>query len=327
MRCVRTCLFPFILFFCISCAEEDHYLTEEMIIAEVENDNADQDKWIYEQMKMNYLWADKMKDSLDCDYSLPPDKFFEDLIVEEDRFSYCRPNADYEPHTKGVNLNETVKFDSVYTVGKRRIGYFYYSGFETEADVTDVIIKMLGIDDLILDVRNNPGGNVNTCIYLASLIVPERVRGQLFCSYEYNPRISRINMENTGDERSYSYFRDDIMIANRSLSLNRLFILTGPHSASASEMLINSLKPYIPVTVIGSVTVGKDVGMRLISSPHCKYVLWPITFRTYNADGESVPVTGIVPDIVFEADEVVGTIGDVNETLLSSAMEEITKNT
>lgn len=51
----------------------------------------------------------------------------------------------------------------------------------------------------------------------------------------------------------------------------------------------------------------------------------PITFRTYNAAGVPVPVTGIVPDILYEEDSISGKIGDVNETLLGRAIEEITK--
>ena len=276
-------------------------------------------------MKDYYFWADQMKDSLDCDYSLAPDKFFKELLVEEDRFSFCYPNSDYVPYTKGIDLNETVRVDSIYFVGGRRVGYFYYSEFDTEADVTDVMLKFRGVDDLIVDVRNNPGGYVQTCIYLSSLIVPAEARGRVFCSYEYNSRRRRINMEQTGDEYAYAYFRDNALVANRSLSLDRVYVLTGPHSASCSELLINCLKPYMPVIVIGSVTTGKDVGMNVFSNRHCKYVLEPITFRTYNADGVSVPTTGIVPDFQYDPEKVSGRIGDVNETLLSKALEEIIK--
>lgn len=321
-------MISFILFLCIACTEEDHFLPDKetiVINTDAVEDIAEQDRWIYSQMKQNYLWADKMKDSLDCDYSLQPDIFFQELLVGEDRFSYCVPNPEYEPSTKGTDLNETVKVDSIYSVGGRKVGYFYYSGFETKADVTDVIIRMHGVDDLIVDVRNNPGGYVATCIYLASLIVPAEARGQLFCSYEYNSRISRLNFEATGDEHTYSYFEDNALIAGRSLSLDRVYVLTGPHSASASEMLINCLRPYMTVTVIGSITTGKDVGMHLISSRHCRYDLWPITFRTYNADCIPVPVTGIVPDFLYEPEEVSGKLGDVSETLLSKALEEINK--
>lgn len=79
------------------------------------------------------------------------------------------------------------------------------------------------------------------------------------------------------------------------------------------------------VVVIGLTTTGKDVGMTPLMSQRCKYVLMPITFRTYNAVGVPVPMTGIVPDILYEEDSITGRIGDVNETLLGRALEEIIK--
>ena len=316
----------FILSLCASCAEEDRFIISEISVesnTDVAENIAAQNRWIYSEMKQNYFWSDRMMDSLECDYSLTPDLFFKSLIVDEDRFSYCYPNDQYRPFTKGVDMNASVKLDSVYNVGGKRIGYFYYSGFESEADVTDVILKLKDVDELIIDVRNNPGGLIETCIYLSSLVVPTAARGNLFCSYRYNEHISRLNKLNTGDECTYSFFRKDALTANRALSLSRLFVLTGPRSASCSELLINSLRPYMQVVVIGSTTVGKGVGMRTLSSIHCQYVLLPITFRTFNADGVPVPVTGIVPDIPFASDDVIGEIGNTKETLLSRAILEI----
>lgn len=318
----------FIFFLCISCVEEDLFINDSVSVAidtDAEEDFASQDRWIYMEMKKNYFWADQMKDSLDCNYTMPPDQFFRTLIVDEDRFSYCYPNEAYRRQTKGLDLNESVKLDSIYVIDGKAIGYFYYSGFETEADVTDVILKMKGVDELIIDVRDNPGGYAMTCIYLSSLIVPKEARGKLFCSHRFNSRISRINKEKTGDECTYYFFRDDALTSNRALSLDRLYVLTGQHSASASEKLINCLRPYMPVVVIGSKTTGKDVGMSPLSSKTCKYVLMPITYRSYNADGNPVPTTGIVPDIYVE-DTNPELLGSTEEPLLGRALQEIINN-
>lgn len=328
MRQYATYFTFLILTFSASCTEKDHFIETEPSISpntEAMEEIVAQDKWIYQEMKLNYFWSDKMKDSSDYDYFLPPDQFFRTLIVDEDRFSYCYPNEDYRPMTKGHNLNETVKLDSIYVIGDKRIGYFYYSGFETEADVTDVILKMVGVDDLIIDVRNNPGGYVATCIHLSSVVAPKEARGGLFCTYVYNDRLNKLYKEETGLEYRSSYFKNDALTANRSLNLDRIYILTGRRSASCSELLINCLRPYMTVVVIGQTTTGKDVGMHSLSSRYCKYVLMPITFRTYNAVGDSVPVTGIVPDILYEEESITGKIGDVNETLLGRALEEINK--
>lgn len=326
------CCIPFFLMgmsLLFSCVEEDVFLEKVVKIdedKEIEEGRVFQNKWIYSVMKANYLWADKMRDSSSYDYSLLPDAFFESLLVSEDRFSYLETNDQYRPATRGTNLNETVRVDSVFRFEDRSVGYFYYSGFETEADVTDVVIKFKGIDDLVVDVRDNPGGYVKTCRYLTSLIVPPCNAGKLFCSYEYNSRISAENKMKTGDERTYDYLMDTERILQRNLNLSRVYILVGKRSASASELLINSLRPYMDVIVIGDRTVGKDVGMRSFQNNSCQYILHPITFRTYNADNESVPTSGIVPDIYVGGATSSDKLGTTDDLLLSRALQEIRNN-
>lgn len=103
MRQYATYFTFLILTFCASCTEKDHFIeTEPSIVPNTEamEEIMAQDKWIYQEMKLNYFWSDKMKDSSDYDYSLTPDQFFKTLIVDEDRFSYCYPNEDYHPGQK-----------------------------------------------------------------------------------------------------------------------------------------------------------------------------------------------------------------------------------
>lgn len=112
-----------ILAICASCTEEDHFFeTGSSIVPNTEamEEIIAQDRWIYQEMKLNYFWSDKLKDSSDYDYSLQPDQFFKSLIVDEDRFSYCYPNEDYRPMTRGANLNESVKLDSIYVIGDKK---------------------------------------------------------------------------------------------------------------------------------------------------------------------------------------------------------------
>lgn len=309
-----------------SCMEEDKFLEiREPEIIETENDDyLEQNQWIYTVMKEYYLWNYRLKDSLQYNYSLEPSVFFESMRVEGDRFSYWEVNDDYVI-TKGVNLNETVRLDSIYTVGDRSVGYFYYTEFATEADVTDIILKFQDVDEVIVDVRDNPGGLIYTCRYLSSLLIPEEAANKVFCSYEYNPTISARNKLETGDERKYDYFLDTPRVEARRLNLDRVYFLTGKWSASCSELIINCLRPYMQVVTIGETTVGKDVGMRTQSSRRCKYVLHPITFRTYNSYDEPVPTTGIVPDIYVE-DTNPELLGSTEEPLLGRALQEIINN-
>ena len=315
-----------VTFIVCSCREDDILLKEEAPVASVDSSivksNMLQDEWIYSVMRKNYLWADDLKDSLEYDYTLAPDKFFESMIVPQDRFSYCYLNPDYYGSTKGSELNATIALDTVYVVNGRRVGYLYYTEFETEADVTDAVLKIRPVDELIIDLRRNPGGSVQTGIYFASLIAPHSVEGKEFCSYRYNSSIAAQNRRNTGDECTYSYFMSGNLIRNRSFNLNRVFFLTSNNSASCSELIINCLRPYMQVITIGGTTRGKDVGMIVQKNDHCKYVLEPITFRTYNVEGIPVPETGIVPDIpVMNTNP--SKIGDIEEPLLKAALQII----
>lgn len=317
-----------ILFLALSgCKEEDVFLDD---ITEVKENEyyakwlEKQNSWIYSQMHKSYLWSDQLLDSLDYDYTLEPSQFYESMLVAEDRFSYCEYNDGYIPPMKGIGLNETVSFDSVYFSGGKKVGYFIYDEFASKADITDVVLKFKRqhIDELIVDVRNNPGGAVETCNYLASLLVPQKHIGDVFASYRYNRYLSQKLYEDTGSYIEVQYLKDDYLIRSRNLNMSRVFFLVNGHSASCSELIINTLKPYLKTVVIGETTVGKDVGMRACYGQKYMYRLWPITFRAYNVSGDPVPSTGIVPDI-YVKDIPHKQIGDTNESMLKRALEYI----
>lgn len=313
----------------ISCQEEDTYVEGyEAVI----NDSTEvqwcieQNQRTYALMKKNYFWTEYLRDSASYDFSLEPGSFFESMLVEQDRFSYCYVNDEYIPSTRGTNLNETVSLDSIYVIENRRIGYFVYDEFDTEADITDIILKFRtsNINDLVIDLRSNPGGYVRTCRHLASLIVPQEHIGKLFAIYRYNSLRSTEMYEETGSSLGYEYLNGDRNTRQRNLNMRRLFCLVNGNSASCSELLINSLIPYMEVIAIGETTLGKDVGMEGYSNPKYKYVLWPIVFRTYNAVGDSVPMTGIIPDINVRRNGL--PLGDINESYLKAALDYIINN-
>ncbi len=325
----KTTILTLIFLLIISCQEKDTYVEEFDV---VRNDSTEliwheeQNKRTYTLMKKNYFWTEHLKDSALYDFSLEPGLFFESMLVEQDRFSYCYVNNEYILSTRGTNLNETVSLDSIYVIENRRIGYFVYDEFDTEADITDIILKFGDnhLDDLIVDLRSNPGGLIHTCRHLASLIVPQEYLGQIFATYRYNPLRTKQLYERTGSSIRYEYLNIDENTEQRNLDLNRLFCLVNRNSASCSELLINSLRPYMEIIVIGDTTCGKDVGMEVYSNPQYKYVLQPIVFRTYNALGDSVPMTGIEPDIYVKSNYL--QLGDVNESYLKTALNYIINN-
>lgn len=283
------------------CRLPDSYIDEHEEIIE-EGDliewTKDQNIWIYSQMKYHYLWCDELKDSLDYDYTLEPSRFYESMKVPQDRFSYCTVNDEFVD-TKGTDLNESVVVDSVYMRDGLAIGYFKYAQFATETDLTDIVLPMkeAGIQELIIDLRGNPGGYVSTCIQLASYIAPMETLGKVFCVLKYNRNVSAQRQKEYGTPYTYYYLKDDVVTKGRNLGLKRVLFLADGRSASCSELLVNCIAPYLPVVLIGTTTVGKDVGMYSLKGRKYKYILEPITFRSYNADDIPVPVTGLVPDI------------------------------
>lgn len=232
------------------------------------------------------------------------------------------------------DTNPSVLLDSVYTVSNKQIGYLCYLEYGQPEDFLSAFknFKNKDIDELVLDLRYNPGGLVSTCRKLCSLIVPSTAYGNLFQQNSYNDIVSIENLQLYGNERTFSYFEapntDNVPTLGLKydfLNLKKVYILTSSHTASASESTIYCLKPYMDVTTIGSTTVGKGVGMQTISSNKYKYALVPITFRYYNSKDETVPDAGIIPDYIMEDSYFTpkSEIGDTSEPLLSKALELI----
>lgn len=322
----------FIFLIPIGCQENDVFLAEIHEVTENVSINEwrkEQNSWIYSQMKEHYFWNEGLGDSLSYNFTLEPSKFFESMLVDEDRFSYCFYNEEYTPSTKGYDLNETVSIDTVFVYNNsymtRKIGYFVYDEFKSEADITDIILKFKrsAINDLIIDLRNNPGGRVATCIHLSSLLSSE-TSGKLFCTFRYNRNLTEKLYRETGNRYEPYYFKSDVTTKNRNLRLNRVFFLVNNRSASASELIINCMKPYVKVITIGERTVGKDVGMYAIRGRRYKYVLEPITFRSYNSLGDSIPQTGIIPEILV-ADKENRIVPSLDEPYIKAATNYIDK--
>lgn len=235
-----------------------------------------------------------------------------------------------------AKTNATVQLDTIYSIGDKKIGYLCYLEYDAPSDFADAFNKFYAqnIDELILDLRYNPGGLVNTCHRLCNMIVPEIAYGQLFQQSSYNDIIAQENLLRYGTERTFTYYDTPntegptFGPTYSYLKLNKLYVITSKNTASASESTINSLRPYMDVIVIGENTVGKGVGMYTLSSSKYKYSLVPITFRFYNAVGETIPDSGIIPDYYMEDGNLTHKkdLGDLNEPLLAKAIEIITSN-
>lgn len=224
-----------------------------------------------------------------------------------------------------------------------KVGYLMYNSFTADYDVqlNDAFaeFKAANVTDLILDVRYNGGGSVRTATDLAAMITGQ-YPGEIFMKEEWNEKYQEY-FESTEERRESLLNRFNTKIKTgeiiNSLNLSRVFVLTSLRSASASELVINGLEPYIDVIQIGDKTTGKfTASVTLYDSPNFgrnnantthKYALQPLVLKSVNSAGVSDYVNGLAPDhLIKENIRDLGELGDINEPLLKVALEVITGN-
>lgn len=176
----------------------------------------------------------------------------------------------------------------------RKIGYLVYTGFESEYDeellAAIAELKASGAEELILDLRCNSGGSLLSAQKLTSALVPATFEDQIFCSIERNSLNTKMEPR--------SEFR--LAQTGELLSLQRLTVICSDYTASSSELVIMGLRGLdFPVTLIGSITEGKNCGMdvtrRTIAGISLEFA--PITFMCFNAKGVGDWGDGILPDV------------------------------
>ncbi|WP_394760009.1 S41 family peptidase [Flavobacterium sp.] len=248
------------------------------------------------------------------------------------------PNGQSVTLTKAVYTENPVLLKNTHIVGSRKIGYLvyngFYSNFETELNNAFAYLKGENVTDLVLDLRYNSGGSIATATRLASMITGQ-FDGQLFTHQEWNAKLQSNLNPNDLNNNFTSTLGNGSSIT--SLNLSKVYILTTKTTASASELVINCLKPYINVVHIGTKTTGKNVGsITLYDSPNFRrqganpdhtYAMQPIVLKTVNASGFGDYAQGITPDnatnVLPENLADLGVLGDPNELLLAKVLNVI----
>ena len=204
----------------------------------------------------------------------------------------------------------TVSLTRVVEVDGRKVGYLFFRNFvrPSEAALNDAFaaLKAAGATELVLDLRYNGGGLVDIAVHLASLIGGVRTNGQVMLNYVHNDRVGP-----TYDKTTRFTNPDE------ALNLSQLVVITTRSSASASELVINSLRPYMPVAVIGDTTFGKPVGQ--YGFQFCEKVLAPVSFSIKNAINEGDFFSGIAPTCAA-ADDSTHQLGDAAEGSFAEAL-------
>ena len=242
------------------------------------------------------------------------------------------------PNGQSVSLTKTnlaenpILLNTVITQGTHNIGYLMYNGFyssyESQLNTAFGSFVSQNVTDLVLDLRYNSGGSVNTAVKLASMITGQ-FSGQLFAKQQWNAkRQAEFLVNNPGS------LENRFVGGLNGLHLNKVYILTTKASASASELVVNCLKPYITVVQIGDVTTGKNVGSitlydsptftRTNVNPTHKYAMQPIVLKIVDKNGFGDYTAGITPTTSLPENlNSLGVLGDVNEPLLNAAINQI----
>ncbi|MDG1247565.1 MAG: S41 family peptidase, partial [Flavobacteriaceae bacterium] len=244
-------------------------------------------------------------------------------------------------------IKNPVHISKIITSGGKKIAYLMYNQFlgvvESEnkdynSELNDVFANFLsnGVEELVIDLRYNPGGRISTSINLASMITGQ-FNNQVFAKESWNSKLMNYWNENS-PESLINKFTDklDNNQSISSLNLSRVYVLTSSRTASASELLINGLDPYIDVIHIGDFTVGKNQGSITVydyinesrdKNPNHMYAMQPIVLKIGNVAGYTDFPNGLEPDIFIKESLVnPGILGDSEEPLLKIALDQITGN-
>ncbi|PQJ78102.1 S41 family peptidase [Polaribacter porphyrae] len=252
-----------------------------------------------------------------------------------------------------ITLNKTqlqenpIAVSKVITDGTQKIGYLMYnqfaSSFDAQLNAAFANFKSEGINDLVIDLRYNGGGSVRTATYLGGMVTGQ-FAGQLYSQEVWNEKV----MEANPPERFLNNFTNEIRNVDtngnivlqeniNSLELTRVYFIVTGSTASASELVINSLSSYIDVFLVGIKTVGKQVGsVTLYDSegytrtganlnPNHTYAMQPIVLEISNKDNTNEPL-GFTPATslpgVFLAEDYgnLGVLGERSDPLLDRTL-------
>lgn len=206
--------------------------------------------------------------------------------------------------------------DSVYTVNSKNVGYLALNSFL--GDTTEIYnrfsavfsnFQAQNVSEVIIDLRYNGGGYVSMAEKLANYLVPTEGNNQVMLKQTFNSNYSSYNSTTRYNKIG-------------SLNIDKVFFIVSDNTASASELLINALKPFVEEALVGPAynTYGKPVGYFPI--PVGDWYTFPISFKTVNKDGYGNYFDGFTIDHPT-GDGLDKDWGDVEENCLKSVLTYI----
>lgn len=216
----------------------------------------------------------------------------------------------------------------------KKIGYLVYTQFVPGTDASpkaydDQLRKVFGdfkaqgVNELVLDLRFNGGGYISSAETLASLIGKNISASKVFYKEQWNEKFTAEMKKLKGTNAlDHNFVAEPNNIGSQ---LDRVFVLTSQGTASASELVINGLKPYMSVITVGDHTHGKNLFGTLIDHDQKRWNwgMYVMLGQTANANDESDYGTANGIAANYKVDDTVipyRSFGDDNETLFSKVL-------
>lgn len=272
------------------------------------------------------------------------------VYFENPKYSYLQLGRSLPGTSAGVvNTSTAVLASKVITTTNEQVAYISLGSFpslngsKAALDQAFADLAVANPKTIVIDLRSNGGGYLETAEYVANLVVPNALNGKVMYSEVFNAamrngtakilrhqpyldangKIAAYNGRNaTMADVDYSVAGNTYTFSKKGnlQSIQSVYVIVSEKTASASEMLISCLKPYFDVKLIGEKTYGKPVGFFGINID--QYSVYLSSFLIKNAQGWSNYFTGMQPDVMVKGDDN-PVLGDPNERCLSAALELI----
>ncbi|GAB0156923.1 S41 family peptidase [Chryseobacterium sp. Alg-005] len=228
---------------------------------------------------------------------------------------------------------EQPMMSKIFEKNGKKTGYLYMYDFRD--GMTPALnqkfseLKAAGVQELILDLRYNYGGSVSSAAALCSLIPSGISANSPFILYKGNKNGGEVKRTFSQQMAYDSNALDFNTLHANALGLNKVYIITSNSTASASEIVINNLKPYMQVIQVGETTLGKDMaGFVIDDKRKPRKISWqihPVIYKVFNANGQGNYNYGITPQTVVDEYAALPLLplGDPDETLIASVLNKI----
>ena len=236
---------------------------------------------------------------------------------------------------RGLTFGQPI-VSKVIVSGTNKVGYIQIPHFDIGLAQSLIQVfsgfKSQSVNTIVVDLRYNGGGDVSSATALSIILAPNIQADDLFITFKGNKNGGNISQSFVQalqmNENNVSF----AALRAAHPSLRKLYVLCGSHTASASEIIINNLKPFMEVIAIGEKTIGKDVAGFPVEDDRIPgqqgWTLYPSIYKLFNANNEGNYSGGIDPSI--EVDELrdaeIFALGDVREVVLNRALNVISGN-